>query len=338
MGGSALKRCHVRRLNRFDYEELADDVLFKLAKVVPTARLAVVPAYRNKADFGDLDILVEAEMIPDELPLVLNELFTCAELVKNGNIYSFEHREFQVDLILVPGEIFDYALGYFAWNDLGMLEGKVARQLGVKHGHRGLQLELFDGTNRFAELTLTTDLDLAVEFLGFSSSQRRSGFDELEEIFQYVADGRFFDPAIFQPERQSRASSARDRKRTSYVRFLAWLESKRPAANFTFSRVQGTGTNALSPVLLERLDHFFPAARDAIENEWWQHERRKKVKAALGGERVSRLTGLTGPELGSFIRALKGSIPNLDEVILALGGTNKVDGFIKDFYETWYKS
>jgi len=59
MGGNALKNCVTRRYQAGEFAVLADEVLHALRRGSPDRRAALLPANRSKADFGDMDVLVE---------------------------------------------------------------------------------------------------------------------------------------------------------------------------------------------------------------------------------------------------------------------------------------
>lgn len=148
MGGNALKTVTTRRVDAAEYHKIKDEVVGMLRGMFPGHGIEAIPAYRKKADFGDLDVLVEYFPNPDSPEAdirhrfrgELRKHFKAEEIVSNGPVYSFAWRDFQVDLILAPTDEFEMSLNYFAWNDLGNLIGRVAHKMGLKYGHDGLCL------------------------------------------------------------------------------------------------------------------------------------------------------------------------------------------------------
>ena len=57
MGGNALS-IPSRRIPRAEYETLSINVLSRLWSYNRTERAEIIPAYRQKVDFGDMDVLV----------------------------------------------------------------------------------------------------------------------------------------------------------------------------------------------------------------------------------------------------------------------------------------
>ena len=129
MGGNALKNVVTRRYARDEYYALRDRILRRVREHVP--QCAVPKEFPDKESFGDLDVLmVYSSSI--SLPILIEQLFHPTEIVHNGDVYSFDVEQFQVDFILVPSEQFDNALVYFSYSDLGGLIGNVCNRIGLK--------------------------------------------------------------------------------------------------------------------------------------------------------------------------------------------------------------
>jgi len=138
----------------------------------------------------------------------------------NGGVTSFDYKGFQIDLIHTTHEKFDYALSYFSWNDCGNLVGKLAHRFGLKHGHDGLFLSLHDGHNKFGSILLTENHDDTLKFLGLDVKKFKNGFDNLEEIFAFVAASPNYSPDWYLLENITSAGRIRDKKRDTYRKFL----------------------------------------------------------------------------------------------------------------------
>lgn len=122
MGGTALSII-ASRLTRENYFPLVGQVVATLRELYPNGRIAAIPAYRTKPDYGDLDVLVEAA---DYDPFMAADVLGAVELVRNGPVTSLgltirpglgplPGNVFQVDLIRADPGTYDYALGYFAY-------------------------------------------------------------------------------------------------------------------------------------------------------------------------------------------------------------------------------
>lgn len=309
MGGNALKNTATRRYSAAEYEGLVPEVMRKLRAVFPGSRLELVKAYRTKPSFGDMDILVESRNLPSDVGKALADVFAPHELVHNGGVWSFDVKEFQVDVIFSSPEEFSASLDYFSWNDLGNLLGRIAHAMGFKYGHRGLTYPLrASETHLVQDVVVTTETDEVLRFLGFtvpgSDVERyRLGFDTLEDTFCFVAGSTYFDPAIYPLEGRSHAARVRDRKRPTYNAFLRWLVEQSPRAG------AGSGTINDVEMHLHRALRDIPEFRDrylAARERMRVHEAaRNKVNGAI----VSTLTGLAGKALGEFMGRLRSEYP-----------------------------
>ena len=210
MGGNALKHTTVKRLDRADFLRVSETVTKALLAAIPGARVSVIPAYGSKADFGDLDVLVTTEHVQaagggDFLQKLARETFHATDLFKNGNVLSFDYRAtanqtepgFQVDVIIMPESFFDYALFYYSYNDLGNLIGRTAHKAGLTHGHAGLWFYMRDKDYLFRSILLTRDHPTALSFLGYDPERFAQGFEQLEDLFEYVAGSEFFNSDIY---------------------------------------------------------------------------------------------------------------------------------------------
>lgn len=312
MGGNALKNTQTRRLDRAEFDAVAAAVSAGLQRAFPSSRVAAIPAYKTKADFGDLDILLSTEgMVAAGGGERLRELavnaFHATEIVKNGSVLSFDFRGsadqtdpgFQVDVITSPDAEFDFSLAYFSFNDLGNLIGRTAHKQGTSFGHDGLWYFFRDGDYSFRDILLTRDHDEALRFLGYDPSRFHRGFEDLEEIFQYVAGSEFFNRDIFLLANRNNQSRVRDRKRKTYTEFLQWCEARPHLPAYSYPEEKS--------FWLPRLFSWFPS----FETDYRAAQRDlavlREVKSRFNGEIVSGLTGLQGKELGELMKHIKNS-------------------------------
>ncbi len=303
MGGNALKSHVAIRLTKHDYDRVAERCLNVLRALYPTGRFTAIEAYHDKSDFGDLDIALTAE---NYNPLQAATALGAVEVVRNSSVTSIgvlanpdAPREragevFQVDLIQLNAEEFDYALGYFSFNDLGNLIGRTAHKAGLTHGHNGLWFYLREGDYLFRNILLTRDYAAALTFLGYDPERFAKGFNNLEEIFEYVAGSAFFNRDIFLLENRNAQSRVRDRKRKTYTEFLKWCEARPDLPAYQYP----TEKRVWMPRIAEHFAHFQAEYDDAMA----ELERQRAVKARFNGQYVTELTGLQGKELGIFMK------------------------------------
>jgi hypothetical protein len=325
MGGSAL---HVptQRLSAQEFHVLADALSRDLSAWLEGGRVAAIPAYRTKADFGDLDLLVESEAVTAKggkpaLQAWVEARSQAREFVANGPVLSFDHRAhatdpvgFQVDLILTPREEFDIALAYFAYNDLGNLIGRTAHRMGFSYGHRGLLYPVREGDHLLDTLQLSTDVDRILPFLGYEPARFHAGFDGLPDIFRYVQESTYFHPDIFLLENRNHASRVRDRKRKTYREFLEWIQEHPVESVYPWvDREDRPAREAEKAHFVALAGTHFPHFREALAQVEQRRATLRNVKTRFNAEQISAWTGRTEKDLGQLMRHLKSAWPTLTD-------------------------
>lgn len=303
MGGNALKKhgIQTRRVENGEFHaSLCPDVLAGLTVALPGVRAEVIKSYSSKADFGDMDVLVDTQRLPGDWQERVLAHFAPNAHVSNGPVLSFDFRDFQVDLIGHSGPVYDFASCYYAFNDLGNLIGRIARRLGFKFGHDGLHYVLRDAENEsrvIKTLLVTQDFDLALDFLGYESWLFHYGFTDLSDLFGYVASGKYFDANVFLLENRGHKARVRDRKRPTYMAFLKWVrEQSLPEPVPVYKNTE-----------LGRSFDFFDGFRKRYADAFEQNRLALALKARFNGRIVAELTGLSGKGLGVAMARIKHS-------------------------------
>lgn len=313
MGGNAFPGL-TQRLDRDRYIDYTTEVLDRLAKEWPHGHFIDIPAYRTKPGFGDLDILVNRDSLPEGWLTRLQELFERPPYIRNGPVASFVYKEFQVDLIVTPYEDFWSSYHYYAWNDLGNLIGKIAHNYGFKLGHRGLYYRYFVNDRFVENILVTRHWDEALRFFGYNAARYEDGFDTLEDIYRYVSSSVYFDPDFYQYDKMSHDDRVRDKKRPVYRGFLEWIEKihrptntavLRPSADYWLRCLKAYGDFEERYVEAVRRDQERALQRTIID----------RVKGIFNGNLVSEWTGLKGPHLGEFLKELKERTPDYYEFL-----------------------
>lgn len=333
MGGSALKIAKTRRYNRDEYFALYEhDVLPRLSMLINTnARIALLPAYESKETFGDMDILIEkGSFMTTDLKRRLKELFYYTEIYCNGNVWSFDYRELQIDLVFTKPDCWETSLTYYSWNDLGNLMGRVANKLGVKYGHKGLEKKIYseDRTKVLDEVLLTKDIRRIFDFLGYDYDRFLLGFETLEDIFNYAVSSRYFTKELFYLENLDHQNRTRNRKRKTYMAFLEWLDKKDlPNVEQDFS----------SQMNWDRLVVSFPELNLSMRL-WALKEKEaihQQIKSKFNGKIIMELTGLEGKELGKFIESVKSNLGDSFENFV-LNSSQDIINIGIEAYKVWY--
>jgi hypothetical protein len=322
MGGNALS-VKTLRLGKAPYEQVARWCSERLREAYPANRVAPIEAYRQKADFGDLDILVESTGFD---PLRAAAALGATEIVRNGPVTSLgvavpkaggdgsdthaqdapdapdEGGIFQVDLITIDAPSFDYAFQYFRLNDAGNLFGRIAHKMGLAHRHDGLYYYCRDGDYKFREIELTKDYERALKYLGYDPKPFMKGFDTLGELFEYISTSTFFNTEIYLLENRNHRARVRDRKRKTYMEFLGWCDTRR----------DGGALDAYAypddkAAWNERINEHFPHFKAALEAAHRDLAEHRAVKERFNGAFVRELTGMQDKELGVLMKHIKDS-------------------------------
>ncbi len=336
MGGQALKNCTTRRYQSDEYDVLTHEIASKLINngIICTR----IPSYFSKESHGDLDLLVKSETLPANWAEKIVEWFQPKEYVKNGNVLSFEYREFQVDLVVTPEEDWLSSFQYFAFNDLGNLCGRIAHSMGLKLGHDGLTYKFFGDNERhlFKEISLLKDWKDILPVLGYSYERYTEGFDTLEDIFKFVVSSPFFNKSIYALENRNHAARTRDKKRKTYTDFLTWLESckETPAQRFgtCIPSMNVEGKDKWLKYLFKEIPNFEQQYKTTQE-ELKQHNEYKK---RFNGELVTTWTNLSGKDLGSFMKWLKETREQVrwKKDMITMNPV-LVEGFVKYWFEKY---
>lgn len=314
MGGNALARfgLSTHRLAAPEFHRLSAALEKAFVARFPGVRIQAIPAYREKPDFGDLDLLVARE------PFVANGGVEALEewcqsvghsrgQDRNGPVTSVEWRSspnqeqgFQVDFITVPEAEFDLALNYFSYNDLGNLVGRIAHKMGLLHGHQGLMMPIRDDTHEFARIQVCSDSDRVLSFLGYDPARFAQGFSNLNEIFEFVASSPYFNKDIFLLENRNHASRTRDRKRKTYREFLEWIADREGLPSFAFPEDK----KEWLPIIFKE----FPECQAEYEAAWKRLHRHRWLNERFNGEKVAEITGLSGKDLGRVMSSIRANL------------------------------
>ncbi len=291
MGGNAIT--NAKRIMKSEYEELCSFFSEQLTR--NNIKFHIIQAYEMKDSFGDMDILVEKNQIFN-LQQVIISLFDFKEVIKNGDVISCNFNDFQIDFIFESKEDFDFCKGYFSFNDLGNLIGRIAHSLGFKFGHNGVWYCLRDGTHLFGEICLTKDFKTALEFFGFSYERYLQGFTNLTDIFEYVVNSPYFNRDLYPLEHRNHYARMRDRKRKTYNEFLKYCD----ALPWDIDYIRYG-----KEIYLQRAMSVFPDFKEryaVLQNVYIEIQ---LAKTKFNGELVREWTGLKGKDLGKFISYMK---------------------------------
>ena len=310
MGGNVFKTYKTTRLDAKDYFDLTydfDSIFFDNFNFCPV----LIKAYRKKESFGDADYLVDSSKLPENWIEKLKDTFclTPEQYSKNSNVISIGWRNFQFDLIVTAHEDMIASEFYFSYNDFGNLIGRIGHKLGIKIGHKGTSIVIRhkERADRRRNAIARSRLPVAaLANIGLSLTRYAKGFDTLEEMFDYVASSKYFDREIYSLEHRSATSRIRDKKRATYNAFLKWVDEKHPWSHHSFKEKSELGGYSIRmPYYETEVLSRFPWVKDVVDATIASFELDLRFKEVYNGVIVSEQTGLTGKELGMFMKEVK---------------------------------
>jgi len=226
----------------------------------------------------------------------------------NGGVYSFDYKNFQVDIIPINEDKWEIAQTYYSYDPLGNIMGKTFHKFGLSYGWDGLfyKYRNFRGTNS-ANILLTTDARRIFEFGGYNYDRYLQGFETLEEIFKFATDGVNFDAEMFKIENLKSIDKKRNRKRGSYHLFLNYLEENDIRTKKDF--------NPDKSVYITAIDFFFPEVN--LKNKLQELQEKDSldmfISQKFNGDIVmSWLPNLKGKELGEAMSKFKSQFEGND--------------------------
>lgn len=295
MGGNIFSNS--TRLNQEQYQRL-----YQRLNVEGTYE---IKSYASKESHGDLDIVVDSNHL---LSFGIRHAIKSHDVnffkMFDLNVVDFFHNQnagfssiqvdfegalFQIDFIF--SSLPSFAASYFSFNDLGNLIGRVAHSQGLKFGHEGLIYVLRDGDQLIQEITLTTNFDQALEYLGFDVQRYHQGFVSLVDIFEFVCSSKYFNPEFYDLERRSHIARTRDRKRKTYQEFLKYINTREFKERERLSKEH----------YLPKHWREFPKFKQEYDDCLHKHHITKQVRKHLNSDIIADLTGLQGKKLGMFI-------------------------------------
>lgn len=308
MGGHALKKLGIttKRIPPFQYRELEAE-----AKAIITQYFDHVDTPRQldtKADFGDVDFVVcspKRGVSFEDLRTFLSRDFQTKGFVTNGNVTSFEFKDFQCDLIIFPSRAQQQAaVAFFSWADLGMMLGVIARTLGLSFGMTGLDLrivlpEKLVKSSSVTKLQLTGSLEEAFAFLGYDVNKWKQGFRDEQDIIQYVLHGEHVGADVLKILNRNVG-----KRSTNRPMFKSFLEH----AALRQASLEDLPEEEEDKRILHReraLEHF--GMRANYLQEVLSELLQPKYRGMLQMEAFRQETGLQSKDLGAFISLWRNS-------------------------------
>jgi len=241
MGGKALKKLGIEtiRLNKEDYDRTVNNLFKYLYKLFPKSKFHVVRSFKEKKDFGDVDIIVtKYKDMPSSAELVKHEfMLNTKGYIKNGNVTSFEYENFQIDLIFTSEKNFETTKDFMDFDPCGNLMGKISHKFGVKYGNAGLTYPYRGNSGMIIkDIIISKDSKRIFEFLGMNYEQYLQEFDTKKEIFDYIINSKYFNFDIFKFENLNHIDKKRNSKRPTYNEFPEYVNNIKHKSSYIFNK------------------------------------------------------------------------------------------------------
>ena len=304
MGGNIFPNS--QRLNNYEFNAnfwLLENDIVKAEEAAGNYCMSIyscTKSYLEKDSHGDIDVICtffeQEEDIVNFLVNHVDGVSRDAIQYGKGNISFLYHGKYQVDLIHCESPSFAHQ--YYSYNDFGALLGVLCRNLGYKLRNDGVYYEVYSPVNltqKLGEILVTYNWEDVLDLVGLPTSTRLVVFKNLEEIFKKVASAESFRWELFLPENFSSKQRARAGKRTTFIEFQKWIETHKGILNSVEEM----------PLLPKPLSEVDTSSWVAYKEMVRKHLEELEFKKKFNGELVQEATGLTGPDLGSYMDYLK---------------------------------
>ncbi len=298
MGG---KLFNLGRLPKKDYSEIEAQVKKYLDNKIPNS-YRIPQYYRDKADFGDMDIIISPELAGKEWHILRQEITQDLDITQFkvvGNVFSTVYQHLQVDFFTAPALYLESTYNYLSFNDLGNLIGRICKRFELKYGEQGLLYVYRQAQGNYQkDLPITTDMGRICAFLGLDYPRWRRGFDNLADLFEWVIASPYFSVEPYL--NPSKTIDKRAKHRPTIERFLAYLTTHNIEKRYVFEEDK----SAYLPSIIT----FFPESDLAyqIAQEQAREAYMMEVQVKFNGKHImSLIPDLNGIALGKFILSFK---------------------------------
>lgn len=307
MGGNIFKG-KSRRYVSGEYKVLEQEVILLLNNNCFTLNsndnVNIIPTWKLKPSFGDCDLVVNSKYLKNNYIELIVKHFNLAvgEWSKNGNVFSFLYKEFQIDLIITNENILKCSIDYFKFSDLQNLSGRIFHKLGIKLGHDGSYIIVKENDNVLGDILLSKNISDVHKLIGLDHDEWLDGFDTMEDAYKWLVKTPYFNKEIYSLDNRNAAARIRDKKRENYRNFLVWVETQEGLPEFPYSEMTSrTGYNIREPYWSDLIVPAFPHVLEEYNAIINKHHEHKLFKDKFNGDIVHKITELKEKELGMFM-------------------------------------
>ncbi|MGF1486140.1 MAG: hypothetical protein ACFBSE_03395 [Prochloraceae cyanobacterium] len=327
MGGNLFK---LGRITKEKYIKIETEIRQYLDNKLANA-YRIPRYYANKADFGDLDIIVNREALENNWEEIRQEIIKDLNIEKyksNGRVFSTVYQNFQVDYFTTSDRFFQSTYNYLSFNDLGNLIGKICRRFNLKYGEQGLAYVYRRQLGNYKkDITVTTDFKEICDFLKLNYDKWQKGFNNLKEIYQWSIASPYFSVEPYL--QRSTTLNNRIKHRPTIQKFIQYIEKNNLTKTYNYLENKAE--------YIPWIDRSFPNANliEKIKREKIEEETTKQIIAKFSGKKVIKLIpALSGKELGEFIVSFKDRFEDFQKFVLETD-PEEIDRNILNYYQIW---
>lgn len=334
MGGKALNKYGVftERKRTSEFRQIACELQFTFHYYLGVTT-SVVKCYHEKSDHGDLDLLLLVDNTFHnkgvDLRTFIKDTFNPKAVHYNGGVYSFDYKNFQIDIIPIRESKWDVARVYYSYDPLGNIMGKTFHKFGLSYGWDGLFYKFRNFNGRLSQnILLTTDAQKIFEVGGYDYKRYLHGFDTLKDIFDFAITSRYFDTEIFQMANLKSIDKKRNRKRGSYHTFLKYLEDNKIDISYPFERDKS--------IYLPIIEEAFPEVGflERLNELKEKDEINRQLAEKFNGNLVMEwLPELKGKKLGEAISEFKKHLGDSYNETVLTSSTKELQELFQNVYE-----
>lgn len=353
MGGKALKSINVSGMDKETFLKVSLDVIGKLQDELGSNLVEILPYYKSKKTFSDIDVLISKTAIEkygfNKFHEFLKEDLKSPEQSGNSQVYSFgykyEDSYHQVDLMIHDEDMFFKAKKYFAYNDLNILMNFISvSNFDLAFSKEGLNHTIYTDskTQKIGDYTVEADFYDILDFLGLNKEKHKIGFNSLEDMYDFIYESPYFDSSSFlkKTEKENRSEIKRAERKT-YSGFIEYVKNK---------PVKKSLLNKKSTDEIQNLFFFkFPIAKEKYDKIIKNDKKIKEMRESFNGFVISKVLDIDIKDrfLGVVMRKIKHDF-NYDENLMAdwikENGKDKLNDLIiiasnelKDNKQEWSK-
>lgn len=334
MGGHAFSELNVVRMTADQFETVKKGVIKFLKSALDSEYVDVLPYYKDKTSFGDIDIIITNEDLKrykekngKDFYSHIGEHLGSPRVADNGAVVSFALpltksesgtplNYVQLDLMAHPEENFKKVIQFFGYNDLCILINRFISipVFNVRYTMNGCEFNVYKGEkddHLLGVVSTVGKLEDYIKLMDLDLDKFKSGFNNKEEIYNFVFNSRYFDTLVYNREISVNNISEKERQEREVYRNFAY---------FVNGKKNKKGEILPDPQRL--IYDSFPELKAQSEIFKNEHIFYLNFKKRFNGENISEISGINikdkklGMLMKSFLtyRVLKDNKEFIDQV------------------------